>query len=293
MGNIKVLGLIMFALALSLFVLNSPLYVSISFDVERDPPAINYGATSFKGIEKVPELLEVMDRHNARGTFFVTGRVAERFPETLIAVEQRGHEVAAHGGFYHDERIAGLPEAEQKAKILQTKEGIENVTGSTVAGYRAPGHRIDEHTIQALEELGFAYDSSVVPSIGGRILYGHGISAPDSPYHPRKDDPFLPGNMGFLEIPLTPVFINGNLDSLLAYQGVTVTKIELSIAALKCKIQRRPMVIYLHPGLMADLPNEPLNYRSGEYLIDEFDNTLAFLDMLGARYVPLKTIESL
>ena len=294
MGNIKIqmLGPILIVVALSLFILKSPLHVSVSFDVERDPPAINYGRTSFEGIEKVPDILEVMDRHNARGTFFVTGRVVERFPETVKSIEQRGHEVAAHGGFYHDETIAGLPAEEQKAKISQTKMRIENITDRKVAGYRGPGHKIDNGTILALEELGFAYDSSVVPGLGGRILYKHGIFAPDTPYHPRKDDPFLPGRAGILEIPLTPVFINGNLDSLLAYQGGTITKIELFLAAVKCKIRRRPMVLYLHPGLMTDLPNEPLNYRSGEYLIAEFDDALAFLDMLGARYVPLEEIKS-
>ncbi len=292
MGNIKMLGLILIVLPLSVFILKPPLYVSISFDVERDPPAINYGRTSFEGIEKVPELLEVMGKHNAQGTFFVTGRVAEKFPEAVKSIEQRGHEVAAHGGFYHDERIAGLPAEEQKAKILQTKMRIENVTGGRVVGYRAPGHRIDERTILALEELGFAYDSSVVPGIGGRMLYKHNIFSPDAPYHPGNDDPFLPGGMDILEIPLTPVFINGNLDSLLAYQGSTITQIELFLTAVKCKIQRKPMVLYLHPGLMTDLPNEPLNYRSGEYLIDEFDDTLAFLDLLGARYVPLESVKS-
>jgi peptidoglycan/xylan/chitin deacetylase (PgdA/CDA1 family) len=292
MTNIKVLGLSLIVLTLSFSVLSSPLYVSISFDVERDPSAVNYGETSFWGIEKVEDILEVMDRHDARGTFFVTGRVADRFPETLKSVEERGHEVGAHGGFYHEEKIAGLPMEEQKSRILQTKIKIESITGGKVIGYRAPGHRIDKGTIQALEELGFAYDSSVVPSIGGRVLYKHGILSPDVPYHPRRDNPFLPGNMDILEIPLTPVLINGNLDSLLAYQGEAVTKVELIFAVLKCMIKKKPLVLYLHPGMMTDYPNEPPNYRYGEYLIGEFDDTLTFLDLFGARYVPLEEINS-
>jgi hypothetical protein len=290
MGNIKVLGLILIVLAISFFVLSSPLYVSVSFDVERDPPAINYAKTSFEGVEKISDILDVMDKHGARSTFFVTGRVAERFPETVKGIKERGHEVGVHGGFYHDERVAGLPEIEQKVKILQTKMKIENVTGVGVAGYRAPGHQIDENTMLALEELGFIYDSSVVPSIGGRVLYKHGIFSPGGPYHPRKDDPFLRGDMNIWEIPVTPIFINGNLDSLLAYQGGTITKAELFLSAIKCKIKTESMVLYLHPGMMTDLPNEPVNYRSGEYLIAEFDDTLAFLDILGAEYVPLEEI---
>jgi peptidoglycan/xylan/chitin deacetylase (PgdA/CDA1 family) len=207
-------------------------------------------------------------------------------------IDVRGHEVGVHGGFYHDEEIAGLPMVEQKEKILQTKTQIENVTGERVLGYRAPGHRLDANTLAALGELGFEYDSSVVPSIGGRVLYKHGIFSPDAPYHPRRDTPFLPGDMSLLEIPITPVFINGNLDSLLAYQGAAITRVELLLAALECKIKKKPMVLYLHPGMMAGSSDKASSYRGGEYLISEFDGTLTFLDLLGARYVALEEIKS-
>jgi peptidoglycan/xylan/chitin deacetylase (PgdA/CDA1 family) len=292
MANIKVLGLSLVVLVLSFFAVSSPLYVSISFDVERDPGTSGSAEASFVGVKKIPDILDIMDAHSASGTFFITGRVAERFPETVAQIKGRGHEVGAHGGFYHDEVVVGLAEEEQREKILQTKLIIENITGESVAGYRAPGHWIDGGTLATLDELGFAYDSSVVPSIGGKILYKHSILSPDTPYHPRSDDPFLPGDMDILEIPLTPVFINGNLDALLAYQGEAVTKVELIFAALECKIKRKPLVLYMHPGMMTDLPHEPANYRSGEYLIDQFDDVLAFLDLLGARYVRLEEIDS-
>jgi peptidoglycan/xylan/chitin deacetylase (PgdA/CDA1 family) len=293
MGNIKIAAFGLIMLALFAYLLSFPLYVSVSFDVERDPPAINYGDTSFEGIEKIPDILDIMDAHGARGTFFVTGRVAGQFPGMVEIVNARGHEVGAHGGFYHEEAVAGLSKEEQIAKILQTKNSIENVTGASVVGYRAPGHLIDSSTLIALEELGFLYDSSVVPSVGGSVMYKHSILSPDAPYHPSPHDPFLKGDMEILEIPITPVFMDGNLDSLMAYQGMTLTRVELAISAIKCKIRGTPMVLYLHPGMLADLPNEPSNYRSGEHLVGQFDESLAFLDVLGARYVALEEINSL
>ena len=42
-------------------------------------------------------------------------------------MNERGHEVGAHGGFYHDEAVAGLSKEEQIGMILQTKNSIENV----------------------------------------------------------------------------------------------------------------------------------------------------------------------
>jgi peptidoglycan/xylan/chitin deacetylase (PgdA/CDA1 family) len=277
-------------LLLGLFTFSTPCQVSVSFDLERDPPAINYGKTSFKGVEKTPEILDILDKHGVKGTFFITGRVADRFPGVVREIHARGHELAVQGGYYHDRQLKGLQREEQKAAILDTAKRIENITGSRPVGHRAPGHLVDENTLLALEELGFGYDSSIVPSIAGRYLYGHAIYTPDFPYHPSNGNPFIIGEMRLKEIPLTPVFLNGNLDSLLAYQGEAVTKTELLISVFRCKLEGRPLVVYLHPGLMVDLPNEPNNYRSGEHILRGFDEILSFLDKLNVEYVTLEEI---
>ncbi|HEU5320099.1 MAG TPA: polysaccharide deacetylase family protein, partial [Methylomirabilota bacterium] len=42
-------------------------------------------------------LLDVLDAHRARATFFVLGVVAHRHPRLVRALAERGHEVASHG----------------------------------------------------------------------------------------------------------------------------------------------------------------------------------------------------
>lgn len=272
------------------FIFSSPCYVSISFDLERDPPTINRGQISFKGVENTPMILDVLERHNVRGTFFVTGRVVDLYPGIVEEIYRRGHEVAVHGGYYHDSPIRTLPKGEQRGVILDTVTRIEKVSGRRPLGYRAPGHLIGRDTILVLEELGFVYDSSVVPSVLGKLLYDHALSSPDFPYHPSSENPFTVGEMRLKEIPLTCVFLNGNLDTLLAYQGEIITKLELLLAVFRCKVARKPLVVYLHPGLMVDLPNESQKYRYGEYLIRKFDGILYFLDGLNVKYITLEEI---
>jgi len=265
--------------------LSAPLLVCVSFDVERDPPAANLGQVGFGGVEAVPDILEVLDAHGAEATFFVTGRVARLYPGTLRAVREHGHELAVHGGYYHDEAIWELPAREQASLINATAASIETAAGTRPVGYRAPGHRLSPETLTALEDLGFAYDSSMVPSLVGRVLYGHALHTPRGPYHPDRRDIFSPGGMALVEIPVTPVFLNGNLDSLLAYQGEALTGFELFAKAVECRMKRRPLVIYLHPGHMVDLPDEPLDYRTGAHILQGLDRMLALLDLMGAEYV--------
>jgi polysaccharide deacetylase len=45
----------------------------------------------------VPLILELLERHGVRATFFVPGRVGERHPGRVREILAAGHEVALHG----------------------------------------------------------------------------------------------------------------------------------------------------------------------------------------------------
>ncbi|MEW8431955.1 MAG: polysaccharide deacetylase family protein, partial [gamma proteobacterium symbiont of Ctena orbiculata] len=47
------------------------------------------------------KLLEIFAQYNTKGTFFVLGWIAERFPNLINEIEQAGHEIASHG-YSHD-----------------------------------------------------------------------------------------------------------------------------------------------------------------------------------------------
>ncbi len=43
------------------------------------------------------KLLDLFDKHHVKATFFVLGWVAERTPDILQEIVERGHEIASHG----------------------------------------------------------------------------------------------------------------------------------------------------------------------------------------------------
>ena len=45
----------------------------------------------------VHKLLELMDQHNCRATFFILGDVARRCPQIAKTIANAGHEIASHG----------------------------------------------------------------------------------------------------------------------------------------------------------------------------------------------------
>lgn len=108
-------------------------------------------------------MLEILDASNARATFFVLGWVAERNAKLVRAIAEAGHEVACHG--HGHQLVYSLQPSEFRADVSRAKQYLEDLLGTSVRGYRAPSFSITDWAIPILQELGFDYDSSVVPVI--------------------------------------------------------------------------------------------------------------------------------
>ena len=108
-------------------------------------------------------MLQILDASNARATFFVLGWVAERCPKLVRTIAEAGHEVASHG--YGHQLIYSLKPNEFRADVSRSKQYLEDLLGMPVRGYRAPSFSITDWAIPILQELGFDYNSSVVPTI--------------------------------------------------------------------------------------------------------------------------------
>ena len=106
-------------------------------------------------------LLALFDELHARATFFVLGMAARAHPQLLKPIVEAGHEIGCHGD-------AHLPVHTQTpdefaGDLRAARATIEDLTGRTPAGYRAPAFSITQEAGWAYDVLaqeGFAYDAS-------------------------------------------------------------------------------------------------------------------------------------
>jgi polysaccharide deacetylase family protein (PEP-CTERM system associated) len=109
-------------------------------------------------------ILELLDRHAVRATFFVLGWVAQRFPQLVRDIHAAGHEIGSHS-FWH--RLVYEQTAEQfRNDLRQSKQVLEDLIGAPVTAYRAPSFSITQKSLWALEilvEEGFQFSSSIFP----------------------------------------------------------------------------------------------------------------------------------
>ena len=121
-------------------------------------------------------MLEILHAPKCAATFFVLGWVAEKCPQLVRTISAAGHEMASHG--YGHDLVYSLQPREFRADILRSRGLLEDLTGTPVRGYRAPCFSITDWAIPILQDAGFDYDFSVVPTIAhdryGRL---HGLNA--------------------------------------------------------------------------------------------------------------------
>jgi len=202
--------------------------------------------TAWEGMERRVEgsterLLALFDRAGVRATFFVLGWVAERHPGLVRRIAALGHEVASHG--YGHELVYDLSPARFRDDVRRTRALLEDLSGTAVDGYRAPGFSVTSRSIWALDiliEEGYRYDASIFPIFHDR----YGI--PEAPRHPHV----LPRPAGpVFEVPASTVRIGGvNLPvagggyfRLLPYAWT-----RWGIRRVNRR-ERKPVVFYLHP----------------------------------------------
>ena len=109
--------------------------------------------------------LALLDRHNLKGTFFVLGWIADRFPELVKKVADRGHEIASKG--YYHRGISHMTPAEFKEDSQRSREALEHACGRKVIGYRVADRWLRPEDLWALDvlaEVGYGYDSSIAPT---------------------------------------------------------------------------------------------------------------------------------
>lgn len=127
----------------------------------------------YDGVDKI---LESLDQHNLKGTFFVLGWLAEHHPSIIKKIANAGHQIGCHT--YQHELLTNfnrktLFEDTKKAKYL-----IEDTIGNEINAFRAPAFSITKENLYAFEvlgELGFTIDCSIFPTtrdFGGMPNYG-------------------------------------------------------------------------------------------------------------------------
>jgi len=129
-----------------------------SLDLETD-----YASGHRSGLRGVGPFMEILARHGVVPTIFVEGTILAHEPDLVLFLDQSGADVQLH---CRDHQVAG---GDTPAMLEESVVLFRNLLGRDPKGYRANTFAIHSKLLRALQELGFAYDSSLLPA---RVGFG-------------------------------------------------------------------------------------------------------------------------
>ena len=148
------------AAALMLWTVNSPAIVGASasqrelpiYSVEREGKYVSLSFDAAWGNEDTGTLINILSSYGVKTTFFVVGDWAEKYPESVKALHDAGHEVMSHSS--HHDHFSMMSADEIAADLRETNRKIFARTGVEPTLFRCPYGEYDDHVIQTVKSLG-------------------------------------------------------------------------------------------------------------------------------------------
>ena len=137
-----------------------PSYVSAStterqlpiYCVQRDYKTCALSFDAAWGNEDTQTLIDIFDKYNVKVTFFVVGEWVDKYPESVKALHDAGHEVMNHSDAHP--HMAKLTAKQIIDEVNRCSDKIEALTGVRPTLIRCPFGEYDDHVISAIRSIG-------------------------------------------------------------------------------------------------------------------------------------------
>ena len=102
----------------------------------------------------VEKILDVMQKHSVKGSFFILGNLIERNPELVVRMADEGHLVCNHT--YSHKDITHLSEEQLQSELCKLEQAYTNLTGKPMSKYfRPPEGTFDERSLNIVAKQGY------------------------------------------------------------------------------------------------------------------------------------------
>ena len=123
-----------------------------NYCVQRDDKCISLTFDAAWGNEDTQDLIDILGQYGVKATFFVVGDWVEKYPESVKALYDAGHEVMTHSDDHA--HFNKLTKEQIVDNINAGCDKIEAVTGERPTLFRCPYGEYDDHVIETLTEMG-------------------------------------------------------------------------------------------------------------------------------------------
>ncbi|MBE7018216.1 MAG: deacetylase [Ruminococcaceae bacterium] len=172
---ISVISMIM-AVIIIFCVVNSPLAITAAktdrklpiYCVKRDDKAVSLTFDAAWGNEDTQQLIDILEKYKVKATFFVVGQWVDKYPESVKALHDAGHEVMTHSDDHA--HFNSLSTEQIASNINRSCDKIEAVTGVRPTLFRCPYGEYNDNVITSINSMGIHTIQWDVDSLDWRDL---------------------------------------------------------------------------------------------------------------------------
>lgn len=122
------------------------------YSVEREGKFVSLTFDAAWGNEDTPVLIDILGKYGVKATFFVVGEWVDKYPESVKALHDAGHEVMNHSARHP--HMAKLSARKIVGEISDCSDRIQAVTGVRPTLFRCPYGEYDDNVIATVRSLG-------------------------------------------------------------------------------------------------------------------------------------------
>ena len=146
----------------------------LTFDIEEWFHLLDHGPTqtekewdNFESRihQNMDRIFRQLEHNKVKASFFCVGWIAEKYPEVIRSIVEKGYEIGSHTRMH--QLVYTQNEKEFHHDVERSIKTLEDLSGSKVKYFRAPGFSITEENkwaFEVLAGLGIETDCSVFPA---------------------------------------------------------------------------------------------------------------------------------
>lgn len=123
------------------------------YSVETKKKEVAFTFNVSWGTENIDKIIDVLNKHNVKATFFMVGSWIDENPEYAKKIYENGHEIANNSNTYID--ITKVQKEDIKNELETTDMKIKNINGEGSKVFRPPFGDVDKESLELCEELGY------------------------------------------------------------------------------------------------------------------------------------------
>lgn len=105
------------------------------------------------GNEHTVPILDILDQYDVKSTFFMVSFWAEKYPEDVLEISKRGHEIGNHSSTHPN--MTKLSPEDMERELKGAADAIEKITAKKPVLFRPPFGAYNDALIKTCEDSGY------------------------------------------------------------------------------------------------------------------------------------------